>query len=501
MAAVISSVDSHDVVSLRVSLGPLTGTVLVSVVPMFTAPDAVLTIRGSGFDVPSVDQNGRPVKGATVNARGVDVVGGTAGALRVHGTSATELCVFVPSLRELQSTKGTLQWNVGNMLTLDYAYQRNAIVLPFVLSIQNRDGSSSPPIVLAVTLPPPTVGAPHVADGVVTIGNLTGGAHDTTEGLGRPAVLPDGDGGEIRWYSPSAATDVPAFDLDLYLPALKFPDLEALAKRLWDCLFTIPTIPGTSVARAELVPQTVWDNLAAARDLGTRLEPNKNGWHDDGVTFALPAGTPFGTAGVAVIWRDDLPAVPVPIWNLGFDCSDEAQRQTVRDTLVVAAHGLWSCLPSVDVKTPIAPGEWVPLILERVAGDVDNVVARLLEDTGLTVMFGFAVTVGGVTTRPVHGGGGVPANGNAECVASSDQGAQSAVNLAASYASATVPRSVGPADRKNVSVRLRPDLVPYEGQSPARDNSRVTLQLLVSFEFAGCSNLFDDIPIGPPITF
>lgn len=481
----IDLINGQRLVSLQIAL---VDQVLAAVVPLFAASESMLTIQGTGL------------KDATVHPRGVHVGGIQDGPLRAHSASDTELRVYVPSMRELQSTNSRL----FDVDALTYAYHRNAIALPFVITVRNGDGTPSVPIVLAVTLPPPSVGAPGVKGNIVTIGSLSGRARDETDYLGGPAKGDDTWGGEIRWYGASALKDPPAFDIELYLPALDTPDLKDPARKFWDWLF--------AAAKNPTVPQIVWDNLAAVRSSGMRLEPLH--WHDDGVKFAIPQDTPFGTAGVAVIWRDDLPSTPAPICNLGFNPTDDEQKDAVRDAISKAAYGLWSWLPSFNVKTPIAPGEWVPLVLERIAGGLDNIVAKLLEDAEFKVLFGFEVTVDGVTSHPVHRVSGDPVNGDAQCVADSDPNTASPANLAASYADTAVPRSIGPEDRKSVSVRLRPKLVPHEGHDPARDNSHVTLQLVVSVVLPGYSVVlpagadvvdntpivFDDIPIGPPIT-
>lgn len=317
MTPVIASVNGHDLVSLQIAL---VDQVLAAVVSLFAASESILTIRGTGL------------KDATVHPRGVHVRGMQDGPLRAHSASDIELRVHGPSVRALQSTDSRL----FDVDALKYAYHRNAIALPFMITVQNPDGTSSPPIVLAVTLPPPSVGAPRVTGDIVTIGSLPGPAHDGTDYLGSPANVDDKWGGEIRWYGASGLTDLPAFDLKVYLPDLDAPDLEDPARTLWDWLFV--------AAKGATVPQIVWDNLATVRGEGTRLAPEPLGWHDNGVKFAIPdtpfsKDTPLGTAGVAVIWRDDLPSAPVTICNLGFDPTNDAQKDAVRDAISTAAYG------------------------------------------------------------------------------------------------------------------------------------------------------------------
>jgi len=441
----ITSISDHAVLGLPVVGG---------VAPVIVASEAKLTIRGIGFEA-----------GATVNAVGVEVVGGHDGALRAGRATSNdnELCVYVPSMTELQTTNAQVKF--GPQESLSYAYERNAIMLPLAIQVRNPDGTISTPVVLGLRLPPPTVGEPHITGRLVKIGDVETGLEDTDD-LGAPVAcdaagnpIPNSVGGEIRLYGLSESTKLGSIDIASCLPANL---LEGL-----------------------------WGDLAKIRTAGRFIKPIKGSWHDDSVSFEIPPEADFGMS-LVVIWRDDLPSVPFPIWNLAFSCGD---AEIVRDAIQTAVDDVWSFLPWAHngesdpfaLDTPFAPGDWVPFVLERTAAAVDNVVAHLLDtkDTGFEVRFWFDVSGHHHNNDPVTG---------------SDTHWEPSVPTSSTDAvqnNGIFPFDIGPDQRTPLRMLVKPNLNSSDG------DSTITVQLFASIRLPGqpsdCSIPY--IHIGSAFTF
>ena len=378
MNPTISKVNSGNVISFKLpmSVVDILNPVYIGMAPIIVNPDALLRISGSEFK----NEDG---KGAipTVRAKGVTVVAAVnPGTLRSptdqkdpfnpdHAYIPTkESCyAYVPSLYELQSTN----FKLLDIDMFHFQYQRNCFILPFVITVYNNDdGTSSNPIILGVRLPAPTAGAPRQTDRQITVG-LVPECHawaEDTEDLGMlapPKSTAIGGYGEVRWYS--AESVLPTLDVGLFLPAL-IND----GQTLWDLFVKFVLNFATCSLTA------IFDNLATTRKQGALLlhAPLEEGtyWHDDGVAFNLPPAPPppdlmfGGDAGIAVIWRDDIPSRPLPICNLTFDCDNaDAINAIIKDEV----KKLWSfAMPpsshkgpdgSINVTSPLEPDGWLPV--------------------------------------------------------------------------------------------------------------------------------------------
>ena len=469
----------------RVDSVPLVG----GVAPLLVTPRSKLTIQGSGFEA-----------GATVRAIGVEVGGVPDGPLRpdTASSSTTEIRVRVPSLDELQTTHGTV--NVPVLQNLSYKYQRNAVWLPLAIKVENPTGTLSTPIMLGVTLPPPSLGDPHVSGGTVTMGCFADDPAGTENlGLAVPTEndqpIPNSIGCQIRWYDSSLMKSLPLVTFD-HFP----PDPGELAVPLVGsdhCLpdpgeFTVPDLRSVLTRAAEDPSDLLkgfWDTLASIRDKGQFIEPMQGCWQDDGLAFAIPPDAPFGM-GLLVLWRDDLPSVPVPIWNLDFDCANATDVVTAIQS---ALDEVWSILPwahNADgspfaVGTPFAPGDWVPLVVERAAGGLNNVVAHLLatKDTGFKVQFWFDL-------KGQHGNGKPVAGHDTTWEPSVPTDSAGAVDN-----EGVLPFAVGPGSRTPLRMQVKPNFDPWDGES------EITVQLKASVRIPGqpstCS--LPDFTIGGPI--
>ena len=124
MAPVITSANGEHVASV-----PLVG----GVAPLLATPRTILTLGGSGFEA-----------GATVRAIGVEVGGVPDGPLRpgTASSSTTEIRVRVPSLDELQTTNAAVP--IG-LTSFRYKYERNAVLMPLAIKVENPSGAFSVP--------------------------------------------------------------------------------------------------------------------------------------------------------------------------------------------------------------------------------------------------------------------------------------------------------------------------------------------------------------------
>ena len=371
------------------------------VIPLLVKPDEKLAIHGANFNQAGNTAEAR-LTGVTVAFREHD-------ALRVVKNSAptaTDFSVYVPSLAELQTTKVQDHPlisvpNLNLSLNLNYQYQRNAILMPMLLHVSNPTGASSSEdgadILLGVVLPPPSVGVPNLKNGLVTVGNPHGSAGDKTDNFGRltmePGMNSDTHPGDVRWYGLDMLGDFNYNDPLSYLPDLSVGGIEDQAKALWSTLFQmsvqgfsqLASLTSGSIQSTGILPflSQEWSDL-----LGYLATIHKKGkgqpdgvaiqaWDDDGASFKLPSDTDFGSAGLAVIWRDDLPSAPMPLCNLEFDCSDPKQHDDIENLLVEAANALWSFAPTTDLTFPMVPGLTVDCALTAVADETNNLLAKL----------------------------------------------------------------------------------------------------------------------------
>jgi hypothetical protein len=467
------------------------------VAPLLVRPDEKLRIKGSNFLKASV----------VVRAMGVTVVGRSEGAMRPALTPPTEneITFYVPSLWELQSTTVSYEFLEGRT-ALSYQYHRNALLMPLLLDVSNGPDSTSSKVLLGVVLPPPSVGSPRISGQTVTIGSLEGSSADETDDFGRSPnpsprdVIPgDANPGALCWYGIEQLEELESFpNLDYrdFLPRLSPAGMLEDAGSLWTNLFQTIAQGLSLVPQFELVhllPENLLDSLHDLREnRGRKLTPTE--WHDDGVSFEIPADTPFGT-GLAVVWRDDLPSRPIPICNPAIDCSKAA---AIRDTLMHAASELWSfaklypCLEDNDgnytLQTPFEPGEWVHLAADRFEADVNNVVQRLLGNSGFTATFQIQVSGPGLK--------------DGDCQTKDSAGADTNQQLTTGFTHYVPLTPDADAGANQLMLQVRPRVCAQETYSDG-DNQSVSVRLLVSFTIPGCScnDLFQDIPIGPVINF
>jgi len=212
--------------------------------------------------------------------------------LRKQGSStATEIRVFLPSVRAMETSSG---------------YKRNAIVTNLTIVVENPDEDASEKLadswVLPILLGPPHINGSALIHGKeVSFGNARGGIPvptDQVDDLGGPGGPGLDDGLGQVWFYPRAP---------------ELPPLPAPTK--------LPGAHGSLTLPAALVSQ-----LSHIRKSGTRLKVAQGQWDDDRITAELPHKP---IAGTIIVWRDDIPSKPVHIVSLlpiGVTCD---QVQTV----------------------------------------------------------------------------------------------------------------------------------------------------------------------------
>jgi hypothetical protein len=336
-------------IDLNIKLQSINGCLVVpappigGVVPLIAAPRSPLAIQGAGIKA-----------GARVVAVSVPQTGGAPLTLEPVGSDPKGgLSVRTPTLADLQRTEVSFDLPGG---PVRYAYRRNALIAPLVIRVLNTDGTCSLPVAFCASLPAPALGQPMVVGAEATFGG------PGTVNLGRATS------GEIHWYGRDVADDLRTIHVEDYLPA----DLHDMAG-----------IIRKAAAEPDCLPPALADTLARLRrDLAPPATLGSTPWSDDAVSLLVPDQTPFGTVGLVVAWRDDIPSVPVPVVNLYFDCSP-AQQNAIRTELERAVNLAWSCLPRANVPeitVPVLPGATVPVILQRVSDAADNVVSKLFDD-------------------------------------------------------------------------------------------------------------------------
>ena len=411
---------------------------VLSGVPLAVSPGDILRIAGANIDTTT-----------KVRAIGVAVGGAVGGSLRVHDGGPGELRVYVPSMAELETTNATV--TATQLISLSYAYQRNTVLIPFGLELVNPDGASSGPIMMVATLPSPTIGTIHLDNEIVTIGSIAGESGTRDLGNPCPASENDGLGSQIRWYSLDQLSLIPSV-------TLQAPKLTAGG--LWNFLLGLAANPSTA-----------FFNM---RDGGTRPQDHVL-LTDDGLTFQLPGipGLPdFGTGGILVVWRDDIPSLPRVIWDFGFDCSNPTQVQFVRDKIQQAAAELWRRIPTVELTEPLDPGQVVSLVMERAVTAADNFLAKLLDtpDSGFGIQFRYEI--------------------NAVAICEDESG-----NDATSYLESLVPKVVSQAATATLAVE--PEMVSQTSSGNKSNTVGVQLYIWIQLPLVGCNDLLKDIPVFP----
>jgi hypothetical protein len=446
------------------------------------------------------------VGGANVAGGEVVIDGVTVVAAQNQGTLRTstakdkqptdQICyVYVPSVYELQTTDFKL------LDIYHFQYQRNGFLLPFMITVYNNDdGSCSDPVILGVKIPVPTVGAPHQTGQQITIGRVPEchGTADDTADLGRRSIGQDDNGGQVRWHS--ADSIVPTFDIGLFLPTM-IKD----GQTLWDLFLNFVINFSTSPLK------TLFDNLSAIRQTGTWLTPPSSvmtppssagtHWHDDGVAFNLPNDPDnsnnfgFGDTGIAVIWRDDIPSKPIPIYNLTIDCK---KAGVIKDKIMEAAEEMWSfSMPpwsvmdakgQINVTTPLEPGDWLPLAAKCIEADINNVVRKLLGSSGFSVIFQIQVSGPGLNDNDIQ--------------TKDSAGVQTKRPLTTGFSDYVPLKPNSDTNGNPLMLQVKPPLCSQEKYGDG-DNQSVSVRLLVSCAIAGCecNDIFKDIPLGPAINF
>lgn len=292
-------------------------------------PEALITIRGTGFDNP-----------------GADVRASVAlfPELQIHSRSAdSEIQCFIPSVRALETSAN---------------YGRNTIQMNLELTVVNANGDSSLVNRFPVRLGPPRPGS-MVQNGQEVVFGMPADAEgpgEPADDLGGPAGAgASDDGGQVRWYAGAA----PA------LPAIDFTSL----------LLTTP--PADPMSGRIALPAAVADPLSATRQAGQRLPVAGGDWHDDGLVVTVPEED-----GYIVVWRDDIPSPTIHVLDLlppGVSCNDVA-------ALLAPAFRVDQALP-----TTLFPGQSLWVVAQRVAG-VNNALTALIDNGTIPVSYGFKVS-------------------------------------------------------------------------------------------------------------
>jgi hypothetical protein len=519
MNPVITSVNGINVVSIKEFGG---------IAPVFITPEKTLTVQGTGFTkgmaiaaiglnevgTETVNVSVKSFKiGKTINdflelIDGVsigDLLGGIGGSIFddfvndidditnvimkkadilrspdvpvKSGASAdpvNQLNAYVPSVWEFQTTD-------LDLFGFKCKYECNTIVMPFAVCVWDFiNHTHSTPIIIAAVLPLPAVGKPHVTGRSVLIGAVPGPSRDNTDHFGALAPKDSNNkpipntGGEVRWYEPSMLAQLSTFDLGAFFGA--HPEISvqpaAEASTLWNWLLNAVAKPGQAMLGE------VFAKLAAIRKAGESLTVHD--WHNEGVLFDIPQKKLFGTAGLAVVWRDDLPSKPVPILNLACDCSNPQEHDQIEKLIQAAACRLWSFLPSFRSDKALLPGEAITFGLQRLAQGMDNLLARLLDsnESGITIKFKFAVDSQNVKITRVSTA--------SEIEIRPDE-----------YSDGIVPMAVDPENPFQIKFLATPDVV---SQDDSGTGKYITVKLYAEIAFSPAC-VFRDIQIGPSFTF
>lgn len=381
MAPSITSINGQSVLSIDV--GSIAGIDVGSIAfaPVVISPGDPIAVGGSGF-VQTLTG-----KRSWVRALGVTVGSDTQGTLPVWQVPRPPVAirtvkerppgpinmnptpgllnVLAPGLDDLETMNTKLTLASSGLLKLDLAYQyeRNALVLPLAIQVCNPlvhplPGSDSPvsdPVIILVKLPLPQIGTPTVQEQVVTIGELAGSSDVATRNLGRSCgnddKNADSNGGQIRWYGLDQLAAVPNLCFRDFLPAC------AADATMWSSLVRVSEqlVNGTVVLESGVtLPDDAARTFAAIRDAGSWIHPPR-GFTDRGVSFEIPDSTPFGDAGLVVVWRDDLPSAPQTIWNLDFGC----RPQPASGPAITKVNDVQVCRLAGGVVAPllVKPGD------------------------------------------------------------------------------------------------------------------------------------------------
>ena len=199
-------------------------------------------------------------------------------------STATEIRVFLPSVRAIETSSG---------------YKRNAIVTNLTIVVENPDEDGSEKLsdswIIPILLGPPRINGSALIHGKeVSFGGartLAAPGNDVDD-LGGPGGPGLDDGLGQVWFYPRA------------------PQLPRL---------TAPTrFPGAHGSLT--LPAALAANLSHIRKSGTRLKVAQ--WDDDRITAELPHKP---IAGTIIVWRDDIPSKPVQVVSLlpiGVTCAD-----------------------------------------------------------------------------------------------------------------------------------------------------------------------------------
>jgi hypothetical protein len=124
------------------------------------------------------------------------------------------------------------------------------------------------------------------------------------------------------------------------------------------------------------------DKIAAAaaeiRRQGKRITVRRQGWDDNGAEFRIP-----NEPGFAVIWRDDIPSLPV---LFGLENLSDEVIQALADQL-----WYWSGFSNkaIPVSYPLGTNEPILLGVSQASSAANNYLSKLLDTSGLSIDFAF----------------------------------------------------------------------------------------------------------------
>lgn len=280
----------------------------------------------------------------------------------------TEIEVRTPTLDELEKCDN---------------YARNALMMGLQFQIESPSGGkswNSTPILIWMPWPliawvwnrdtdTITVGTKDPQGGTQTTGKIT-------KYLGLEKLIQNDKTivfGEIRWYSLENAPKLP--------PLFDFADIKKSF--------------GPDGKLVTVLPEEIGKTLGEIRQYkgGEPVSPlSPPGWSDTYVSFKNPHPE---EAGVAIIWRDDLPSCPI-LLNDVVNYVTQQVEELVKQ--------LWQANVSIGINVnsgdpyPIPLGSTFSLAVEWLADKVNNLLAKWLWDDGepmkkkLTVSFAFLVT-------------------------------------------------------------------------------------------------------------
>lgn len=266
-----------------------------------------------------------------------------------------EIQACVPSMDQLQTTP-------------NYRLKRNGVLmwLPLTVTTEIEDTGitqDTPAFGFPVWLPQPIVGLHTIKNGTVAIGEFVSrnNRDDITNYFGRlGGKNPDDPDGQVRWYS--------------------FMDWQAIQIGDLSKFNFLPVDNELDLARNGLIclPDAIAKAAAAIRQKGKRV--GVRSWEDDGARFRVPI-----EPGFVIIWRDDIPSIPVPF---GLDNLAESVIEALANQI-----WFWSSFgnKNIPISYPLGTGESVLLGVSQVSAAVNNYLSGLLGNQELSIDFAFLV--------------------------------------------------------------------------------------------------------------